>query len=64
MSKIISSSLNVVETSELAKAIARDLLIPDPIIPSGATKVNENSKKYDRGTGNFHNIQDLFAPSE
>ena len=64
MSKTISSSLNVVETSELAKAVARDLLIPDPIIPSGAARVNENSKKYDRGAGNFNDIQDIIASSK
>lgn len=64
MSKTISSSLKVVETSDLKKAVARDLLVPDPIIPSGAATVNENSKKYDRGTGNFDNIESLFSTGE
>lgn len=64
MSKTISSSLKIVETSELKKAVARDLLVPDPIIPSGAAIVNENSKKYDRGAGDFHDIESLFAAGE
>jgi hypothetical protein len=62
----IGSSLDIVPSPDLAKSVAQDLSIPDPtgIIAKGQQKANENSKKYDRGTSGFDNLQDLFAPCE
>lgn len=64
--KTIHSELTIVGTSELEKSVAEDLKVPDPenIIAKDKQEVNENSKKYDRGTGGFYNISDLFAPCE
>lgn len=64
--KTIRSELTVIETSELEKSVAKDLQVPDPknIIAKDEQEVNENSKKYDRGTGCLYNIKDLFAPCE
>jgi hypothetical protein len=60
--KAVNSELFMVETIELEKSVARDLKMPDPIniIAKDKQEVNENSTKYDRGSGCFHNIQDLF----
>jgi hypothetical protein len=60
--KIISSELSMVETDELQKSVARDLKISDPknIIAKDKREVNENSTKYDRGSGCLYNIQDIF----
>jgi hypothetical protein len=60
--KIISSELSMVETDELQKSVARDLKMPDPknIIAKDKREVNENSTKYDRGSGCLYNIQDIF----
>lgn len=62
----IESILNMIPSLDLSKSVASDLTIPDPtgIIAKGQQKANENSKKYDRGTGGFDNLQDLFAPCE
>jgi hypothetical protein len=60
--KIVSSELFMVETNELQKSVARDLKMPDPknIIAKDNKEVNENSTKYDRGSGCIYNIQDIF----
>lgn len=62
--KIVISELSMVATSELEKSIAQDLKVPDPknIIAKDQQEVNENPTKYDRGSGCFHDIQDLFSP--
>lgn len=62
----IESILNMIPSLNLSKSVASDLTIPDPtgIIAKGQQKANENSKKYDRGTGGFDNLQDLFPSSE
>jgi hypothetical protein len=62
----IESILNMIPSLDLSKSVASDLTIPDPtgIIAKGQQKANENSKKYDRGTGGFHHIEDLFPASE
>ena len=64
--KPIHSELIMIETDELEKSVAKDLQVPDPknIIAKDKQEVNENSKKHDRGTGDFYNIEDLFAPCE
>jgi hypothetical protein len=56
----------MVETSELEKSVAEDLKVPDPknIIAKDKREVNENPKKYDRGTGCLYNISDIFPSSE
>lgn len=63
---VIASELSMVASSELEKSVARDMQIPDPknIIAKDNKEVNENSTKYDRGSGCIYNIQDLFAPCE
>ena len=62
--KIVSSELIMTETELLQKSVAEDLKISDPsgIIAKGKDIVNENSKKYDRGTSSIHDFPDLFSP--
>ena len=64
--KTIHSELTMVETSELEKSVAQDLKVPDPknIIAKDKREVNENPKKYDRGTGCLYNISDIFTSGE
>ena len=66
MQKKVSVSLDMVESPELSKSVAADLMVPDPtgIIAKEIKKTNENPQKYDRGSGGLYNIQDLFAPCE
>ena len=62
----VRTHLEVVSSPELSKSIAEDLLVPDPtgIIAKESRKANENPTKYDRGSGSFNNIQDLFPSSQ
>lgn len=61
--KVVSSELIVTETEQLQKSVAADLKISDPtgIIAKGKDIVNENPKKYDRGTSSIHDFPDLFS---
>ena len=60
----INADINMIASQDLLKSVASDLLVPDPtgIIAKGAKEVNEDSEKYDRGTGGIYHIQDLFSP--
>jgi hypothetical protein len=62
--KFVSSELILTETEFLQKSVAADLKISDPtgIIAKGKDIVNENPKKYDRGTSSVHDLPDLFTP--
>lgn len=62
--RAIGSEIYIKQTAQLEQSVADELLIPDPIIASGAPTVNENSQKYDRGPSSRDNLQDLFAPCE
>jgi hypothetical protein len=64
--KTIHSELKMTATDELQKSVAKDLQVPDPknIIAKDNKEVNENSKKYDRGTSSVHHIDDLFSAGE
>lgn len=50
--KVINSEIYMKQTAQLEQSVESELLIPDPIIPSGANAVNENSQKYDRRASN------------
>ena len=58
MRPIIQTEILMRETDELQKSVAADLNVPDPapanIIVKKDNKVNENSAKYDRGTGDIN----------
>ena len=43
----LKAELKMKATEPLQKSVAADLLIPDPIIPSGEQKANENPQKHD-----------------
>ena len=58
----ISAELKMVQSADLEKSVAADLLLPDPIISQEDNKSNENSKEHDGRASNQHDITDLFAP--
>jgi len=59
--RAIGSEIYVKQTAQLELSVADELLIPDPIIASGAPTVNENSQKYDRRSSGGDHLQDLIA---
>jgi hypothetical protein len=66
MHKKVPVSLDMISSPELSRSVAADLIVPDPtgIIAKEIKKANENSTKYDRGSGSLYNIQDLFTTSK